>query len=90
MKIHHSRFEENIGVAILIYGDNMYKSEVSIVHSEFINNTVKDSQTRVALGLFQSSSLVTLDPVMTTVSLNEFINNRFQFSTNKHPIFYYS
>ena len=79
VKIYHSRFEENIGVAILIYGDNMYKSEVSIIHSEFINNTVKDTQTSMiitTLGFFRCSSLVSLDPVMTTVSLNEFINNR--------------
>ena len=55
VKIYHSRFEENIGVAIIIHGDNTYTSEVSVIHSEFINNTVKGPQTRTTSGLLQSS-----------------------------------
>ena len=70
IKIYNSRFEENIGVAIVSHGDNTYTSEVGIIHSEFVNNTVKSPQTMIKLGLFQSSSLVTLDRVMTTVSFN--------------------
>ena len=75
VRICHSRFEGNIGVAIIIYGDNMYESEVSIIHSEFVDNTVIGPQTLIT-GIFQSNSLVTLDGVKTTVSLSEFINNR--------------
>ena len=58
----------------------MYKSKVSIIHSDFINNTVKDPQTVITFGYFQSGSLVTLDPVMTTISSNELINNRVSFA----------
>ena len=40
----------------------MHTSEVSIIHSKFINNTVtvKDPQTVTTLRYFESSSLVTL------------------------------
>ena len=75
MNIYHCRFEENIGVAVITYGDNM--SEVSIIRSEFINNTINDPQRIGISGIIQTGSLITLDRIMTaTVSLNEFINNR--------------
>ena len=76
VKIYHSRFEENIGVAVIVSRHSMYTSEVSIIHSEFINNTVNDTQRIVITGIYQTGSLITLDRIMPTVSLNEFINNR--------------
>ena len=53
-------------------------SEVSISHSEFINNIVENPQGMgtFSIATYQTSSLVTLDRVMATVSLNEFVNNR--------------
>ena len=77
VKIIHSKFEENIGIAVIIIGDNTYTSEVSIIHSEFINNTVNDPQQIGISGIIQTGSLITLDQIMAaTVSLNKFINNR--------------
>ena len=76
VKIYHSRFEENIGVAVIVARHGMYTNEVSIIHSEFINNTVNDTRRIGITGNYQTSSLITLDRIMTTVSLNEFINNR--------------
>ena len=77
MKIYYSRFEGNVGVAIIIYGDNAYTSKVSIFHSEFVDNTIIGPDPQILMnGTFQSNSLITLVGVMTTVSLSEFINNR--------------
>ena len=75
VKIYQSKFEGNIGVAIIIYGDNTYISEVSIIHSEFVDNTAIGPQTSIT-GSFWSSSLISLHRVMTTVSSSDFINNR--------------
>ena len=76
MKIYHSKFEGNFGVAILSYGDNIYTDTISIVHSEFINNSVTSSHFPSSIRGVVSSSLVALDGVMITVSLSKFINNR--------------
>ena len=80
VKIYHSKFEKNIGVIILIYGDDMYISSVSIVHSEFVDNTIIGPRT-VINGSFQSNSLVTFVGVMvTTMNLSDFINNKASFA----------
>ena len=75
VKMYHSKFEKNVGVAVIIHGDNTYMSTVSIIHSIFVDNTVIGPRT-LKPGGFQSNSLVTLEGVMVTVSLSEFINNR--------------
>ena len=77
VKIYQSRFEGNVGVAFIIYGDSTYTSEVSIIHSEFVNNTILEPNPQILInGTFQSNSLITLVGVMTNISLSEFINNR--------------
>ena len=75
VKIYQSKFEANVGVAIIIYGDNTYTSKASVIHSEFVDNTAIGPQTLIT-GSFRSNSLITLDRVMTTVSSSDFINNR--------------
>ena len=68
VKIIHSKFAENSGVAVIIHGNNTY---TSIIHSEFINNNVKDS-TVLADGLLQTSSLITLyRTVIITITLQK-------------------
>ena len=76
MKIYHSKFERNVGVAILSHGGNTY---VSIIHNNFVNNSVVGPGTLLTGG-FLSNSLVTLDEVMHTVSLSKFINNKASFA----------
>ena len=79
VKLYHCKFEKNFGVAIFSHGDNMYTSAASIIHCEFVNNTVIGPR-KFFSGVFVGSSLVYLDPVMMTVSLNKFINNRAIFA----------
>ena len=42
LKVHHSKFENNVGAAIFMYDSHGDKctSTASIIHSKFINNTV--------------------------------------------------
>ena len=81
VKLCHSRFEKNVGVAIFVYshGQNVYTSTVSITHSEFIDNIVTGSR-KLSNGLLVGSLLVCLDAVMITVSFSKFANNRVSFA----------
>ena len=91
VKIYHSKFEGNIGVAIMNHGDNTYTSTVSITHSEFIGNTVTviSSRTVFSYGGFISNSLVYLDAALVTVRLSKFINNMANFAV-VHISHYYN
>ena len=92
MKVYYSKFEKNVGVAIFIYshGDNysMYTSKASIIHSEFVDNTAT-GQRKLFNAVFVGSSLIYLDAVMITVSLNKFINNRVNFALVYIPYRYH-
>lgn len=70
-KIYQSKFEHNCGIVILSYGDNIRASSVSIIQSEFIDNTVTSSRTLFSKA-FISNLLLVLDEVMVTVSLSKF------------------
>ena len=91
MKLHQSKFEKNVGVAIFIYslGENVYTSTASITYSEFIDNAIT-SPRKVFNGVFVGSSLVYLDAVMITVSFSKFINNKASFATVLLPYYHYT
>ena len=74
VKLYHSKFEGNVGAVIIIHGDNTNTCAVSIIHSEFVNNTIIGPQTFLS-GSFRSNSLVTLAGVI-SIHSSEFINNR--------------
>ncbi|MCG8624345.1 MAG: hypothetical protein MJE68_20415, partial [Proteobacteria bacterium] len=79
VKVHHSKFESNIGVAIFLHnhGDknNGYTNTASIIHSEFVNNTVTGPR-KLFNGVMVGSSLIFLDAVIKTVSISKFCQNR--------------
>ena len=80
VKFYYSKFEQNVGVAILSQGDNtIYTGTVNIIHSKFVDNTVLGP--RIFLdGEFKSNSLINIDRVMITINVSKFINNRVSFA----------
>jgi hypothetical protein len=93
VKVHHSKFENNVGVAISMYshGDenNVYTSIASITHSEFVNNTVTGPR-KLFNGIFVGSSLIFLDAVVTTISLSKFCYNRASFAIVYVPYYHHT
>ena len=85
INIYHSKFEKNIGMTFFCLGDNTYTSAVSIIHSEFVDNTTEDSRVLSRAG-FVSNVLVELNRVKSTIHLSEFNNNRAGFAVmSLHP-----
>ena len=74
VKLYHSKFEKNVGVAILSHGDTMHTSMISIIHSEFVANTITDARNYFS-GIFIGSSLVSLDATTISLNLNKFVDN---------------
>ena len=93
VKVHHSKFESNIGVAIFMHshGDkyNGYTSTASITHSEFVNNTVTGPR-KLFNGVLVGSSLIFLDAVIQTVSISKFCHNRVKFAIVYLPYYQYT
>ena len=93
VQVYHSKFQYNIGVAICMYshGDknNVYTSTASIIHSEFINNTVTGPR-KICNGVLLGSSLIFLDAVMKTISDTKFFNNRATFAIVYVPYYHYT